>query len=289
MGIFDGLGKAETFEKGNYLNPGYYVVKVERCLLKKSRESGLGLIVELDILQSTFRPQVDPKNQNRTWQNTPVGIPGTWWQSMEADGALNSVKGFVRSVLGLRLGTHPAECAELDAPIPGTSTALVENMMTLATSDLNLLGGLLVSVECYMIETQKRKQDFTVYNWSPLDFVALGIQSAAPNVRALFDRARTPASPWGAPAASSWGSPPPQGPPPGTPAGWGPPPTAPQFRTGPAAPQPAWGPPPGYGQPPAPPWSQPAGPPVWTPPPGAEVSPDRRWWRYPGQQWQQVP
>lgn len=290
MSIFDGLGKAETFEKGSYLNPGFYVVKIERCLAKKSRESGVGLIVELEILQSTFRPQVDPKNQNRTWQNTPAGVKGTWWQGMEVDGAMGSIKVFVRAALGLRTSADTAMIAELDGYPPGLvdgygkPVAVIENMMNLAIGSENVFAGFLVNLECFVIETEKRKNDFTIHNWSALDFSSLGF--SGPPVRALIDRCRSqhipPPNPNAPPgiSGSGWGQTPAplQGPVPG----YGP----------------AFGPPqaPSWGQPPAPPaWRSgppaalPLVPPPWTPPPGSSLSQDGCWFSYPGGQWQRVP
>ena len=303
-GIFDGLGKAEVFEKGSFLNPGYYVVAVQRVMAKKSRESGVGVIGELDILQSTFRPQVDPKNQGRTWQNTPAGVPGTWWQGMEIDGALGSIKGFMRAMLGLRVASHPNECAELESYPPGLvdrygrPVNMGENLMNMVVSQENVHS--VGSWSTWSVSSSRRRSgesDFTVYHWSLLDFASFGVPPP-PDSGCSSDRARStyfpppdtdrreqppalppggyggapgygqaPAPPWGQPAAL-----PPQGAP-YAPPGYGNGPSAPAWRSGPAVPQ-AWGPPPPAALPPV--------PPPWTPAPGASLSQDGCWFSYPG-------
>lgn len=221
--LFSGLGSAPVFERGTFMNPGIYDVQIGKCIAKDSENSGFGLIVEFDILTSLYKPQQDPANQGRTWQPQPANTMGTWWQGLTDKKVGNpAIKAFVRAVLGLK-SDNPL-CWELDQIIPNTRPQLcvIENLMLMATGELNVFAGLLVHLECTMILTQKKKEDFTVYNWTPLNFEAFGM--APPDAAGLISRAKVPfmnQQQWGgAPTQPSWPQPAPQGPPPGT---WGPP------------------------------------------------------------------
>jgi hypothetical protein len=280
--IFQGLGSAPTFERGQYMNPGIYDVQIGRVIAKNTQQSGLATIAEFDILRSTPRPQQDPKNMGRTWEPTPSGIQGTYFQSMVDRNVANpAIKSMVRAILGLRQG-DPL-CQELDAMIPGHNPqglTVIENLMMQAIGEQNVFAGLLVHLECIMILT-KKKEDFTVYNFSPLDFH--GLNMAPPDAAGFIARARVIAPPpgygqpppnYGQPPNPAWGPPqaspgygqaqPHYGQPPGAPPGWQP------------APQ---GPPPGYGQPPP----NYGPPPAWGPGPAAPGQPP------PGNNWGPAP
>jgi hypothetical protein len=283
--IFNGLGDSPVFERGQYMAPGIYVVQFGRALAKKTNAGDVATIVELDILSSDPRPQEDPKGQGRTWNPTPTGQQGTYYQSM-LDGkiALPAIKSMARAFLGL--GHDDPRAAELDQVIcHNPRISVIQNLMDLAIGEGNIFSGLICRLECQMIKT-KKGEDFTRYDFSPLNFVAMGRPDMTPDVAGFMARGRTlpaPApgygqAPWGQ-AAPPQGYGPPQGQPPAQ--TWGQPPQGPPPGYG----QPPWAqaghgtPPPNQGQPPAqPPWGQPPQnqpPPAqtWGPPPGPPQGP----------------
>ena len=101
-GVWGGLGSAPTFERGTFFNPGsIHDVQIGRCLLKQSQSSGLGLIVETDILTSQASGEINGQT-HAPWIPLPNGTAGTWWQGMtDRNVALPAVKGFVYAILGL--------------------------------------------------------------------------------------------------------------------------------------------------------------------------------------------
>lgn len=315
MSIFEGLNNAPTFERGQYMNPGIYDVRINRVLAKNTQSSGLATIVEMEIVNSTSRPQDDPKGLGRTWNPTPVGVHGTWFQGMtNKNVALPAIKSFVYAVLGLRSNDSRVEV--LESMIPGsehwpTNTSrrpisYITNLMDHAIGEGNILAGLCVHLECSMIATQSKREDFTLYNFTPADFASLRL--APPNLEALLTKVGVPAgasyapptamgwsSPGGAGAppargASAVSAPPAQLPPPGP--GWGPAlaPTAaaPGWAASPApaVAGPGWGAPP----PPLPPMPAVRPSPTWSLPPGGHMSPDGKQYWAPGMtDWVPIP
>jgi hypothetical protein len=308
MGIFDGLGEAPLFGRGNYLNPGSYDIGILRVFPLDTRADGLATIAELDLKSAVFKPQDDPQGKGRIWQPTPAGTQGTWYQSMQdRNVALPALKNFMISVLGLREGDPRLD--QWLGYVPGSErwpgnrtgrpVAILTSLMDHVCSDANVFQGLFVHVDCTMIKTKGKGGDFTRYDWSPLNFQALGLQP--PNLDRFMALAQTmappvtpqqaqgfgpPGAPQGPPQGQGWGQAPqgygqaPQG------QGWGQPPAQAPQGYGQAPPQ--NGPPPGWGQPSpqapqapqwgaggppgqapqAPPQGQPAYPPNWGPPQG---------------------
>lgn len=277
--IWGGLGDAPTFERGTWFNPGsIHDVQITRCLSKASQASGVGFIAECDILTSTQSGEINEQTR-QPWIPLPTGTSGTWWQGMtDKNVAQPAIKGFVHAVLGLE-ANDPRRGA-LEQKIPGSERwacntsrrplALIESLMIWATEEPNILQGLFVHLDTRHTKTRKNT-DFTIHNWSPINYAAMGMQP--PNVDAILSRA------WGEPPvnqapqgpppnqAPAWGQPPPPAQGPGygqPPPAWGPPPQGPPpYQPTPQGPPPAWGPPPG--PPPAQNWGQ---PPPQGPPPG---------------------
>ena len=215
MSIFNGLEGAKTFERGTYMTPGIYDVRIARVICKETQTSGLAVIVEMDILTSKSRPQDDPKHEGRVWNPTPAGIQGTWFQSMtDKSVALPAIKGFLHAALGLRPNDSRVE--RLDQPIAGSESwptnptrrpvPLVSNLMEHAI-EKNLLAGCCVHLECSIILTQKKKEDFTLYRFTPADYALLGMSS--PNLDMILPKAMMPigavASPQ--PSTPAWRAP----------------------------------------------------------------------------------
>ncbi len=312
--VWGGLGNAPTFEKGTFFSPGgSHDVQIGRCLLKQSQQSGLGFIVESDILTTRATGEINHAT-NQPWVPLPAGVAGTWWQGMtDKNVALPAIKQFVFAILGLENNDPRRGLLEQLVPgserwqlvdergrvyIAGQPLALIEALMLWATSEANLFQGLIVHVDTKFTKTRKGG-DFTIHNWTPINFAAMGLHP--PNVDAILGQARNqPPLPvptqqgfqqgppgFGQPPA--WGAPQghpqqgfqqgfQQGPPPGfgqpqqapapLPSNWPAhvpvPPGFGQPQQAPARPQFQGQPPPGYGPPQqAPVWGQPQQAPAW--------------------------
>lgn len=218
MSIFSGIEKARVFDRGTYFNPGTYDVRVARVLQKETETSGLALITELDVLTSKARPQEDPKGEGRTWIPTPAGIQATWFQGLtDKRVAFPAIKNFLDALLRLRPGDPRAE--QLEQLIPGSEKwpanptrrpiALISNLMEHATGGANLLAGLCVHLECSMILTRRKKEDFTLHRFSPADYAALGLPT--PDFDAILRKAMMPVGSAVQPSSTGPLTPPPWG------------------------------------------------------------------------------
>ncbi len=148
--LWSGLKDAQTFDRGTYLNPGNYTLKVVNCLTKQTQKSGEGFIVEFEILESS-----DPVNH-------AVGTKASWFQSLKnVQVAFGAVKEFLAAVYGYQLGTAPGKAkfeAEMGPQIEAYAAA--------ASDGRNNLAGQIVKVQTQMVKTQKQT-DFTRHTWSP--------------------------------------------------------------------------------------------------------------------------
>lgn len=149
MGLWDGLDKAEVFERGTFMKPGNFVLRIKNCIDKTTRKSGRAFIVEFEVLQSSA-----PEH--------PVGTTTTWFQKMaDLNVALGAVKEFMAAVYqkDLRNLTEKADFEKNIAPsLPSIADA--------ATSR-NALQGHVVGCEVTMIKTQKGL-DFSKHSWTPV-------------------------------------------------------------------------------------------------------------------------
>ncbi len=184
MAIWSGLGNAQTFERGTYFNPGsVHDVMVSRCILKESQKSGLGLIVETDILTSMATGEINGAT-NQAFTPLPSGMSGTWWQGMtDKNVAMPAIKGFVFALFGFE--SNDPRRGWLENAVPGSEAwscnrtrrplALIESLMTWATGETNILEGMIVHLDTRHIKTAKRGTDFTIHNWTPVNFASLGM------------------------------------------------------------------------------------------------------------------
>jgi hypothetical protein len=221
MSIFIGLGTAPTFEKGTFFNAGSaHDVMVRKTILKESQQSGLGFIAETDILTSAATGEVHPDTRV-PFVPLPAGIDGTWWQSMtDTKIALPAIKVFIMAVLGL--DTNDPRRGMLEQLIPGSEAwqiqdekgrifvsgrplALIESVSLWATSEANVLSGLYVHLDTKYTKTRKGG-DFTIHNWSPLNFAAFGVQP--PNLDQILGQCRNPPPIASRQAPPAWGQPP---------------------------------------------------------------------------------
>lgn len=248
MSLWAGLSTAQVFENGVYFGPGIFDVEIVRCLSKDTQKSGLAFIVETEVLTST-----NPEH--------PAGAKRTWFQSMKNKNVgFGAVAGFLLHAFAL----------ENNAARKTDFFPFLEPFMLRVTGPENVLSGCYLHLQCSMIKTKEKGNDFTRHDWSPFDYDearAAGVDLSPPRwgdyMRAL-------------PAAPSYGAP------------SGPPITAPtlspdgKWRLDPATN--AW-----ITNTPPPPPPPPVARQPWEAP-GVEVSPDRRWYLISGTQvWNPIP
>ena len=141
MGAFDGLNDAKTFDQGNYLGPGNYLLKVTKCLLKDSFASGTCFVTEFEVLESD-NPEHKP------------GSSGSWVQKMTPkDISLPAIKSFIYAVAG---ADTPDERAAI--PCQEVADAAVEK---------GALNGSLVRAEVIKKTTVKNKKEITIPIFRP--------------------------------------------------------------------------------------------------------------------------
>lgn len=162
MGLFDGVGDAKLYENGVYLTPGgVYELEVKNILLKKTRKSGLGFIVEFKILSVEGSAAED--------QHAP-GSKATWFQKMaDTEVAFPSIK---------RLFIAMLQIDEKDEVAMAEFNDEIDQLLEESTSwtptnknDEHPLAGYRVRVETYTKKTA-RGADFTAHVWSPSEWVA---------------------------------------------------------------------------------------------------------------------
>lgn len=145
--VFSGLSSAKVFERGVYLNPGNYTLQIENCLVKETRKSGNGFIVEMTVLSA------DGEGAN------PVGSKATWFQSLkDKDVAFGAIKEALYAFLGYDYSTQKEEIAK---DIDPNIESLIEEAIT-----KNALKGSKVGCTVKMKKTQKGL-DFSQHHWSP--------------------------------------------------------------------------------------------------------------------------
>jgi len=150
MGAFSGIGEAEVYERGNYLKPGgMFLLVVKDMLLKETQNSGLGFIVEFEVLESTLE------------EDHPVGSKATWFQSMtKRQVALPAIKEFMAFLLKVNLK---------DSAQKEQFNSEVEDILNAATdfegdpADHPMYGEK-IRVHTYTKLTQNNKE-FTVHDW----------------------------------------------------------------------------------------------------------------------------
>lgn len=157
MGLFDGIGDAELYERGQWFPPGFRgTLAVKRTLAKESVKSGIGFLVEFEV--------VEVRNAGTDGhENSPVvvGEKRTWWQGMsDKTVAFPAIKEFAAAVAGYPL----SDKAGIEADVaPYLSDTL--NQATAEPADNDFVG-MWVELQTSHKLT-KKKNDFTVHMWAP--------------------------------------------------------------------------------------------------------------------------
>ena len=163
--LFSGLRDAKTFDRGTYLKPGQYQVRVKKALFKKTRAKGDAFILEFLIEKSNyehakkaaiaaFGPQpFDMVELEKTLPN-PAGTTGTWYQSLsDVDIGYGALKSFAANILGQK-----PEDPEFIEAVEGFLTSVVNE---------GAINGMLIPVEAIQVKT-KKETDFTLHKWGQI-------------------------------------------------------------------------------------------------------------------------
>ena len=149
---FEGCGESKIFENGTYIEPGKYRLKVIKCILKDTLNSGKAFIAEFEVVETV------------NGDHTP-GDTVTWFQKMSYRAvALSSIKTFAAAVMGVRYN---------DTESLSRLSASLDQVMLAAVSDkpvgkfpAHILDGREVLCEAYSA-TSKKGIEITRHNWSP--------------------------------------------------------------------------------------------------------------------------
>lgn len=148
--LWSGLKDAQTFDRGTYLNPGDYTLKIVNCLTKQTQKSGEGFIVEFEVLETS-----DPVHH-------AVGSKATWFQGLKnVQVSLGAIKEFLAAVFG-----YPLNQAPYKARFEAEMGPQLEAIAAAASDGRNYLAGQIVKVKTEQVKTQKQT-DFTRHTWSP--------------------------------------------------------------------------------------------------------------------------
>ena len=160
--LFAGLKGAKTFERGTFLKPGTYQVRVKRAVFKKTRAKGDAFILEFAVEKSTYEEAkkravsafgdkpFDMAALEKTLPNQP-GTSAAWYQSLQdLDIGFGALKSFAADILGVK----PEDPAFVEE---------VEGFMNAVVND-GVINGMLLPVEVVQVKT-KKDTDFSLHKW----------------------------------------------------------------------------------------------------------------------------
>jgi len=163
--LFAGLKDAKTFERGTFLKPGQYQVRVKRAIFKKTRVKGDAFIMEFTIEKSSYEEEKKKaitalgsnpyslQDLEKTLPNQP-GTTAAWYQSLQdQDIGFGALKSFAANILGRK----PEDPEFIDE---------VEGFLNGVVND-GAINGRLIPVEASQIKT-KKDTDFTLHRWGQI-------------------------------------------------------------------------------------------------------------------------
>jgi len=152
---FAGLREKGIYENGQYLEAGgRYELEIQKIILKETRRSGKGFIVECAVTKSSNE------------EKDPVGAKRSWFQSMkDLDVAFPAIKAFLYAALGYDY-SDPKQKEYLRAKVdPVIETITFEA----CDESKNPMRGRKVGVETTAKITKEKKQNFTRHDFFPVD------------------------------------------------------------------------------------------------------------------------
>jgi len=164
INLFAGVRNAKTSERGAFLKPGKYKVKINRVVNKRTRKNYDAFIVEFSILESQYAKkkaeaiaalggrEYDPATMELALPSQE-GASASWFQSLaDIDIGFGSLKSFAAGILG---------CGSEDPEFLGS----VERFLSEAVN-ANGLNGAVVPLEVVEIQT-KKGGTFSLHKFGP--------------------------------------------------------------------------------------------------------------------------
>jgi hypothetical protein len=160
--LFAGLKSAKTFERGTFLKPGSYEVRIKRAIFKKTRTKGDAYIMEFQVEKSSY--EADKRKAIAAFGNNPFnlqdlekllpnpeGSTASWYQSLQdIDIGFGALKSFAANILGEK----PEDPEFIEA---------VEGFMNSVVNE-GVINGMLIPVEVIQVKT-KKDTDFSLHKW----------------------------------------------------------------------------------------------------------------------------
>jgi hypothetical protein len=163
--LFAGLREARTFERGTFLKPGQYEVRVKRAIFKKTRAKGDAFILEFTIEKSEYENKKKAaitalgstpyslQDLDKTLPNQ-VGSSASWYQSMQdIDIGFGALKSFAAAILGQK-----AEDPEFIEAVEGFMNGVVNE---------GVINNMVIPVEVVVVKT-KKDTDFSLHRWGQI-------------------------------------------------------------------------------------------------------------------------
>lgn len=153
MGAFSGMGKVRSTQGGNYIRPGNYLHRINRCKEQKNDDTNkTHFIAELTVMES--KQTDDDVKPNAVGEDVSVVIevPGEWPKL-----SFGNIKALLKAGFG--------SVAEANGDEGPTDDEIDEEMTDHAVSEENPLAGVFVRAKAFNKPT-KKGNDFTRVNWS---------------------------------------------------------------------------------------------------------------------------
>lgn len=156
MSMFKGIGETKVTAGGAYFEPGLYLVEVTGVKMHTSDTTEQDLwIVETKVLESS-NPKIEVGSER-----SQVVTPGKMF--------LPNVKAFVAAASGVDpMDPEVNEKVEAYWSELCSSPTTFEEIPELIVSEQQPLVGVQLGLECVMIKTKAKKQDFTKHKWHPI-------------------------------------------------------------------------------------------------------------------------
>lgn len=151
MSIWDGLENTETYERGNYMKPGFIgVVEITKTILKETRAVGPAFIAEMKVVKSNM-------------DEHPPGQKVSWFQKLtDKDIAFPSIAEWAAAVGGVDPANKEAVKQLIAEELKQVMEEATDNPQD------NAFIGQQVALETVQVTT-KNDRLFTRHNWSPVE------------------------------------------------------------------------------------------------------------------------
>jgi hypothetical protein len=137
--LFAGLKDAKTYDRGTFLKPGIYTLKVKRAVFKRTRKNYDAFILEFEVVSA------------KGVDTNLTGTSASWFQSLaDTDIGFGSLKAFAAAVTGADV-KDPAFVDEVEGFLSG----VVED---------GALNGKILPCEVVLVDTRAGGK-FSLHKW----------------------------------------------------------------------------------------------------------------------------